>query len=394
MTRFLFALLAVSPLASLGCDKKNDLASEHGAAPPPVASSKPGVCASGGGTPGDPPSAALFPRTSGDYCIDPNGETRAYGEGGSALDKACTELFDGECEVYKSYGLKRVVTLRYVDGKGSPAAVNVNLSRFDTKDGAYGFFTKRVIADADPAEAAPAKLEAGGAGAIGSGIAYVWRGVQVAELSYTNELESPEQLKASSQHVLPIIAEQLGEKLPGDKLPPSAVLALPEAQRINMGVAYDAKDVLGISGAGAGATGYYKDGDKRWRMFVVVRPDEDSAKDVTKTLKKLDGAKSLKNAPLDALAFSVRKDDASPKVFWLVTRKVDRVFGIGDEESVLGSDKSPEEIKKVSLTQEQKLEFLKRAVDGAGSGAESSRVLGDAAPNAAQRASDASSGAK
>lgn len=366
MKRFLTILTALLPVMAGACDKKEDLSRERGAAPPPVASSKPGACASGGGLPGDPPSAALFPRMVGDYCVDPNGETRAYGEqAGGTLDKACTELFDGECEVYKSYGLKRVVTLRYVDGKGSPGSVNVNLSRFASKDGAYGFFTKRVIADADPAESAPAALEAGGAGALGTGIAYVWRGVEVAELSYTNELESPDQLKTSSQRVLPSLAKALGDKLPGDKLPPNAVLSLPETDRIKMGISYEAKDVLGVSGAGAGAIGYYKDGDKRFRLFVVVRPDEDSAKDVMKTLKKLDGAKSLKNAPLEGITFSLRKDDSAPKIGWLVTRKAERVFGIGDEESVLGGDKSPEDVKKVTLTPEQKLDILKHAVDAA-----------------------------
>jgi hypothetical protein len=369
-------LLALFPLAALGCKKEDDPAAERGAAPPPIASSKPGACKEGGGTVSDKQSAAFIPRTAGDYCVDPNGETRAYGEEASGtLDKACTELFDGECEVYKAYGLKRVVTLRYVDGKGSPGAVNVNLSRFENKDGAFGFFTKRVIADADPAESAPAKLEAGGAGALGTGIAYVWRGTHVAELSYTNELESPDQLKASSARALPALAKELGEKLPGDKAPPAAVSALPEAQRVNMGIHYEAKDVLGVSGAGPGAIGYYKDGDKRWRLFSVVRPDEESAKDVMKTLKKLDGAKNLKNAPVEGLTFSVRTKDSDPKIAWVVTRKGERVFGVGDEESVLSGDTSAGDAAKVSLTQEQKIEVLKRTTEGttsAGSATDSS----------------------
>ncbi|HEY6556982.1 MAG TPA: DUF6599 family protein [Polyangiaceae bacterium] len=374
MTRHL-PLLVLFPLAALSCKKEDDLSAERGAAPPPVASSKPGVCKDGGGTISDKQAAAFIPRMAGDYCVDPNGETRAYGEEASGtLDKACTELFDGECEVYKAYGLKRVVTLRYVDGKGSPGAVNVNLSRFENKDGAYGFFTKRVIADADPAESAPAKLEAGGAGALGTGIAYVWRGTHVAELSYTNELESPDQLKGSSARALPALAKELGEKLPGDKAAPAAVSALPETQRVNMGIQYEAKDVLGISGAGPGALGYYKDGDKRWRVFSVVRSDEDSAKDVMKTLKKLDGAKNLKNAPVEGLAFAVRNKETDPKIAWVVTRKGEHVFGVGDEESVLSGDTSAEEAAKVSLPQERKIEILKRIVDGGttpGSGADS-----------------------
>src|SRR5690606_30725455 len=152
-----------------------DADTDRGAAPPPIASTQPGACSGGGGTVTDKVSAGFFPRTSGAYCVDPNGEVRAYGESASGtLDEVCTQLFDGECEVYKGFGLKRVVTLRYVDGKGSPASINVNLSRFADREGAYGFFTKRVVGDSDPVEATTQKLEAGGAGALGSGIAYVW----------------------------------------------------------------------------------------------------------------------------------------------------------------------------------------------------------------------------
>src|SRR4030095_10877604 len=130
MTRSLPALLMIAACFA-GCkkqDKQND--EERGVAPPPIAASKPGACSGGGGTPTDNVSAAFFPRTVEDYCIDPHGDMRAYGQNAAGtLGDVCTQLFDGECEVYKSYGLERVVTLRYIDGKGSPGTVNINLSR-------------------------------------------------------------------------------------------------------------------------------------------------------------------------------------------------------------------------------------------------------------------------
>jgi len=334
----LFAAAALSCWAFCTSCKNQDAPREHGAAPPPIASSKPGACASGGGTVKDTLSAAFFPRTAADYCIDPNGEARAFGENApNSLDAVCTELFDGECEVYKSYGLRRVVTLRYIDGKGSPGAVNINLSRFAAAEGAYGFFTKRVVADADPAETVPAALEAGGAGALGSGIAYVWRADMVAELSYTNELEPPDQLKASAQRVLPPIAVAIGNALPGDKHVPAAVSRLPAEHRLPMGVSYAAKDVLGIAGTGPGATGFYRDGSERYRVFSLVRPEEDSAKDILKTLRKVDGAKALKDTGVDAIEFSVREreEESSPLVGWVVGRKGSTVVGVGDEVFVL-----------------------------------------------------------
>lgn len=328
------ATLAVLACHAIACSKERTV--ERGAPPPPIASSKPGACASGGGTVKDTVSAAFFPRTAGDYCVDPNSEARAFGEGAqNSLDAVCTELFDGECEVYKGFGLRRVVTLRYIDGKGSPGAVNVNLSRFASAEGAYGFFTKRVVADADPAETVPAALDAGGAGALGSGIAYVWRADMVSELSYTNELEPPDQLKASAQRALPPIAKAMGDALPGDAHPPKAVSLLPTANRLAMGVSYAAKDLLGIAGTGPGALGFYREGTERYRVFTLTRADEDSAKDVLKTLRKVDGAKALKDTGVDAVALSVRDEESSPLVGWVVGRKGSAVVGVGDELFVL-----------------------------------------------------------
>ncbi len=353
-------------VALLGCDKKEGLEKEQGAAPPPIASTKPGACAGGGGKVADPVSAAFFPRVAGSYCVDPNGETRAFGEGASgSLDKVCTELFDGECEVYKQFGLQRVVTLRYIDGSGSPGAVNVNLSRFATREGAYGFFTKRVIADGDPLEVAPAALEAGTAAALGTGIAYVGRGQHVAELSYTNELESPDQLKTSSQKVLPPLGKDMGEKLPGDKGFPKPVTALPTEKRVAMGVAFISGDLLDVSGAGPGALGYYKDGERRYRVLSAERADEAGAKDVLKTLRKLDGAKGVKGVLYDAVSFTRKADDQSPAVAWVVGRHEGKLFGVGDEEQVLSSDQSAEEAAKLKLSADEKMTMLSALIEAA-----------------------------
>ena len=339
MTLSIRALGRAATWATLACHAvacQKERAVERGAPPPPIASSKPGACASGGGTVKDSVSAAFFPRIGGDYCVDPNGEARAFGESApNSLDAVCTELFDGECEIYKSYGLRRVVTLRYIDGKGSPGAVNVNLSRFASAEGAYGFFTKRVVADADPAETVPAALDAGGAGALGSGIAYVWRADMVAELSYTNELEPPDQLKASAQRALPPIAKAMGDALPGDAHLPKPVTLLPVANRLPMGVSYAAKDLLGVAGTGPGALGFYRDGAERYRVFSLTRADDDSAKDVLKTLRKVEGAKALKDTGVDAVVFSMRDEESSPLVGWVVGRKGSTVVGVGDELFVL-----------------------------------------------------------
>ncbi len=353
--RLVVAVVAVALLS--GCPKKEERL--EGSAPPPIASSKPGACASGGGSIADPVSAAYFPKLAAGYCIDPNGEARTYGEGSKGtLETVCTELLDGECEVYKSYGLKRVVTLRYVDGAGTPGTVNVIASRFASAEGAYAFFTKRVIADGDPADGTPKALAAGAEGALGTGIAYVWRGEIVAELSYANELQTPDQIKATSAQVLPDLARQIGEQLPGDAKPLPAVRLLPQERLLPMGISYTHRDALGVTGLGAGATGYYQDGGQRYRVVTLVRADEDSAKDVLGTLKKLPGSKVQKDLGFDAVAFSTRESEGSPLAEWLAGRAGSRVIIVGDEPLKLKAGADPKE----RLATDKRLAALKAAL--------------------------------
>lgn len=364
MSRRRFPVLALFALSLASCKKSHD-AEEVGAAPPPVASSKPGVCASGGGVPGDPASAAFFPRVVSGYCVDPHGDTRAYGEGAkNTLDDVCTQQLDGECEVYKAHGLRRVVTLRYVDDGGSPGAVAVTLSRFATKEGAFAFFSKRVVADADPIQITLSRIPAGADAALGSGIAYVFRGEYLAELSYTNEAESPDQMRETGKRVLPPLATELGARLPGEPTLPPAVVALPREHLLPMGETYVLSDLLGVGSIGGGAVGFYKDGEKRYRVLSLVRADDAAASDVVETLKKLDHASTLKELLFPAIAFATQHDDTSPRTEWVLGRKGNRVFGVGDEELVLGGGHSKDEEARVKLGRDEKIAILKRLVSG------------------------------
>src|SRR5258706_15333084 len=117
------------------------------------------------------------------------------------MDEVCTTAVDGECEVYKRFGLKRFVAFRYVDGEGKGGTVEVYLSQFGDANGGYGMFTKRVIADGDPPHpTAPKPLAgAGGAAAMGAGGGDVWEGADLVELQYINEKEAPDQIAKSSE---------------------------------------------------------------------------------------------------------------------------------------------------------------------------------------------------
>ena len=355
-----FVLTAAILGSFAGCRKDSPTAPQGSPPPPPADSApKPGACAAGGGQVGDPATAAFFPRVAAGYCVDPNGETRVFGEGGKlSMDAVCTDAFDGECEVYKRFGLKRVVHLRYVDGAGSPGSVEIYLSQFPGADGAYAMLTKRIVADSDPAESAPRPLDAGAVGAIGTGRAYVWKGSYLAEIQYTNEQETPAQMKASSDRVLTPIAKELGSKLPGPGTLPPAAAALPQADLVRLGIAFAPKDVLGVDGAGPGAVGFYKAADKRWRVLSVARDDADQAKDVLKTFGKLKGATEEKGIGDGAVRFVLGGKDA-PKVEWFVARAGKSLFGVGDEEYLLSTQTSPAERDKLCLSRDDKLAKLR-----------------------------------
>lgn len=359
LVKFGLALAAI--LASSSCRKK-EVPVERGDTPPPVESIQPGRCAQGGGTVADPASAAFFPRKVSDYCIDPNSETRAYGKNApGTLDQVCTELFDGECEVYRMFGLERVVTVRYADGKGTTSSVNVVLSRFESVRGAYGFYTKRVVADADPVDTKTKPLAVGGVGALASTIAYVWRGLYVAELSYVNDSESPDALRQSAAAILPELAKSIGDAVTGDTQLPDTASLLPSTDRIPMGIVYEPRDVLGIQGVGPGAYGFYAADGRRYRLAILERSDEASAQDVMKTLKKIPGASESK-AGLSVISLPWHGSSEATKTEWLFARQGKVIVGIGDEELVL-AQLTPAQAKSKCLPREQKLERLKAVLE-------------------------------
>lgn len=386
-------VLAVGALA-LGCKDDKRIASDTPPPPPPppgITSGKAGACASGGGELSDGVSAPFFTKTISGYCVDPQGEIKTYGEKGKlSMDEVCTTAFDGECEVYKRFGLKRVVSLHYVDGSGKGGTVEVNLSQFADVAGAYGMFTLRVVAG-DPAEpSTPKVLAAGGAGAIGTGRAYVWRGQHLVELQYVNEQESPDQLAKSSEAILTAVGKEIGNKLPGNTSLPPAAAILPPENRVANGIVFQPKDVLGFAGVGSGAMGFYKEGDKRWRVLAIVKDDADQAKDTFKSLKSKPGSLPVANGGGDEAAHVVVPSTGSaPKVEMLLVRKGNVVWGVADEEYALRAA-SPEDAAKVRVTKDEAVakagRLLMRTVPaGASSGSPSTSAstVPSAAPSSA-----------
>jgi hypothetical protein len=276
------------------------------------------------------------------------------------MDDVCTTAFDGECEVYKRFELDRVVTLRYVDGTGAPNSVEVVLSRFKTADGAYAMFTKRVIADGDPARATVKPLQAGAAGAMSSSNAYVWRGSYLVELTFVTEdtKMTPEAMASANERSTGAIAKDIGAKLPGTpSLPPSAA-ALPATSRIQLGVAYYPKNALGISGIGPVAVGYYQAGDKRWRQVAIVRADADASKEAFRAFKLRTGSAPVRGVGDEAIQVTIQEAPDRAKAEYVVARKGTLVASVGDEELVLDPGTPADKLAPFRLTHEEKIAKL------------------------------------
>lgn len=348
-------MIVAALLALTGCSKGE----EPRGAPPPTA--KVGACAGGGGKIADAISAPFFPRTTGSSCLDPNGGDKAFGEGaGLPLDGICN-LFDGECEIYKGYGVRRVVQAHYVDGGGTAATIDVNVSRFGTSEGAYAMFTGRVVGDGDPAnDATPKPIPGGGSAALGLGNAYLWRGLYLVEITYTNQDAAEAAIKAAGETLLPPLVRAMGDKLPGETALLPAAAALPKEGLIPLGIRYITKDLLSETGSGAGAFGYYRAGDKRYRVAVIARGDADQAKDVLSTLAKVRGAAKEKGIADGAVRF-LHKEGEAPPAEWVFARAGSLVLGVGDEPRTLKATMSADEHAKVTLTKDEKIARLKKA---------------------------------
>ncbi len=333
--------------------------------PPPPPSSAPSAhadaCAGGGGQDTDAISAPFVPRAEGGYCLDPQSEPRTYGDKGKlTMDEVCTTNFDGDCEVYKRFGLDRVVVLRYVDGKGAPNSVEVNLSRFTTADGAYAMFTHRIVADGDPARATVKPMTAGAAAATSSSNAYVWRGQYLVELTFVTEdtKMTPAQMAQANDQATGAIAKDIGGKLPGstDLLPSAA--SLPTASRIQLGIAYYPKDALGLTGVGPIAVGYYQEGDKRWRDVALVRADAEAAKEAFRAFKLKAGAIPVKGLADEAVEVVIQEAPDRAKAEYIVARRGTTVAAVGDEEMVLDPSTPSDKLAHLKLTKDEKIQKL------------------------------------
>lgn len=358
-------LVSVSLFA---CGGEGDGKSEperRGAPPPPKTAT-----ASAGATPvactraavDDDLAKAFLPGKFDGFCLDPKEGDKSFGKGaGEPLEKIA-DLFDGESKNYEDYGVDRVIHVRYVAESGGPVSIDVNASRFTTDRGAYAMFTKRVVGDGDPAdEATPKSTPGAGAAALGIGNAYVWRGPWLLEVVYNDDAATPEKLDQDSKRVLGSFVKSVGDKLAGETNPPAEVALLPTDLRLPMGVRYRlAAAFPGLAGdpdhpgkdAVPGAVGYYREGDKRFRVTVVESADDAAAKQLFGVAAKSAGASSVADLGDEATLYEWKEGALEGTV--VVARKGKRIAAVWDELRVMRGGMPEADRAKLTLTTDQK----------------------------------------
>ncbi len=302
-----------------------------------------------------------LPRELGRFCLDRYAPVRAYGASAAPIERACERVLGPGCrDEQERHGLERVVTARYVDADGEGTTLDLTLTRFEHIEGAYAHFTDQVIGDADPADLAAKPVEVPGVAVQGQGSVLGWQGRDVLWLHETNEEQPLEARFAVSERELPELLPKLLETLPARAELPAAVKRLPQAHRVPLGVRLMLGDALSVPGLGTSACGYYQNGDKRWRVLSIVRPDAESAKDVLGTLGRHPLARKIKGAPFDAIQFTERRLPSEPQVGWVVGRRGDVIYGIGDEATALPEFMPAEREARVKLSLHEKLLELTR----------------------------------
>jgi hypothetical protein len=323
----------------------------------------------------DPASAGALgglPQQLGPFRLDPYATVRAFGAGEPApLERACDAILGPGCD--DGHGLEHVVALRYVavqsvaggpldgqrvDGRGGRATLDVIVSRYADAESAYARFTDDLIGERDPLELSARLLEVPGLAVLDAERVDGWLGRYIVGLTHSDPTEPFEQRVAAAAAALPEAARRLTEALPAEADLPPSVQRLPRAHRIPLGARLLTGDALGVPGVGRGAVGYYRDGDKRWRVLAIVRPDAESAKDVLATLGQSPAARRIEKAPLDALAFTERRLPAEPYVGWVVGQRHEVVYGVGDEAAVLPEFTPAEREATVKLSLLDKLAKL------------------------------------
>jgi|GEM_PF-1500917 len=309
-------------LLLLSCDSESAL---HvlGRAPHPPS----GTCEA----PSEGSAKTKLPAKLGALCLSRSVPARAFGVGLPPLVTFCQGWLGTSCERFAPFRLQHAEVATY-QSKVDASLLEVQSLKFENPSLAYGYFTRVVLQGEDPRRSVFTAFAAGAGAAQSQNEAVVVAGNQVISLRLVNPALPPLRVIVQAGVALPALARELLTALGEENLKPLEVRLLPAADSLPLAVDYEPEDILDVSGLGPGAVGYYARGAKRWRLAALDRGEEDAALDVVSTLRKFHGASVLKQAPFDALGFSARKDEERARSAWLLTRRAQRIYAIGDDD--------------------------------------------------------------
>lgn len=325
-------------------------------APPPTVSvaTSAGTCIPT--APSDAPTKAFFPERIGAFCVQ--GEATSYGKDAKNPITGICDLFDGECQLYLELSVERAVEVRYLAPTG--ALISIRLSKFDTSEHAFAMFSTRVVGDFDPAVDAPRPLDVGdpklGQRASGLGVGNVLfvKGAWLFEAEYKDNKLPVDAVKAAADETLSDLVKKVVAALPAGE-PPALLSSVPEADRVPLGVRFDAIDGLKMKGVGPAMLGYHKTTDgRRYRTFVSKSPDAAKAQNVFKLL----AAKALDPVgPNDAVA-RVELKEGALSLEWVFAVSGEWVIGVGDESRVLRAGVTGAAHDDLCLPTDKKKQFV------------------------------------
>ena len=300
------------------------------------ASAKPDVCRGGGGRLDDALGASTLPRVVGGLCIDPHADFRSYGAGAKAPLRAACEVVSGDCAGYARFGLRRVLVVPYVNGVDPRARITMTLLELESPEASYALFTERVLGDSPDDFAQWKSVEPSGTAVVSGASALAWRASHLALLDYADETSAPGRAAERGGAALAALARELVQSLPGKpELPRSAAL-LPKRDGGPLATRFEHQDLFGIGGLGSGAVARYSPAGRVAPLAVLARLDDDAAKDVLRTLRRLPGSRSQKGAPYEAVGVSIKDGETASRMEWLFGRKRNVVLGVGREPERLG----------------------------------------------------------
>lgn len=331
-------LPAAVVVLALGCERAAPRAAPSASVSVKKPAPKPNACAGDGGTLDDPARAAWFPRNVAGLCIDPHADFRSFGDGAKAPLGASCETLEGDCAGYVRYGLRRVLVVPYVSATDPRARVTVTLLELASPDASYALFARRVLGDAPNDFSSWKRLDSDGTALRSGARALAWRASHLALLDYTDETSAPDRVAERGGAALEGLARELVLSLPGKPDLPPAVALLPKRDGGPLAVRFEHEDLFGIGGIGSGALARYTPNGRIEPLAVLARVDDDSAKDVLKTLRRVLGSRAQKGAPYEALAVPIRERDDERRIEWLFGRKRNVVLGIGREPEKLDKD--------------------------------------------------------